>query len=60
MKGKNRGRGLISIEMCAQKKLGLYLRKSNEMLLKSVKGVGIVKTESIMEKKDSRKIVKMS
>ena len=33
---------------------------SNEMLLKGVKKIGIVKTENLMEKKTSRKIAKMS
>ena len=35
--------------------LGLYVRESNEMLLKSVKKVGIVKTENLMEKEDFKK-----
>ena len=40
--------------------LGLYVRGSNEILLKSVKKVGIVKTEVLSKKKTSRKIVKKS
>ena len=32
--------------------LGLYVRGSNEMLLKSVKKVGIFKTENLMDKED--------
>ena len=36
------------------------MRESNEILLKGVKKVGIVKTENLMEKKNSRKIAKMS
>ena len=40
--------------------MGWYVRGSNEMLLKGVKKVGIVKTENLMEKKTSRKIAKMS
>ena len=58
-----RGRGLISIEMCVRSEENnsdLYVRGSNEMLLKGVKKVGIVKTENLMEKKTSRKIAKMS
>ena len=41
------GRGLISIEMCVrleENNLGLYVCRSNEMLLKGIKTVGIVKT----------------
>ena len=44
---KHGGRGLISIEMCVrleENNLGLYASGSNEMLLKGVKRVGIVKT----------------
>ena len=44
---KHRGRGLISIEMCVrleENNLGLYVCRSNEMLLKGIKTVGIVKT----------------
>ena len=48
-----RGRGLISIEMSARSEENnsdLYVRGSNEMLLKSVKKDGIVKTENLMKK----------
>ena len=64
LKGKHGGRGLISIEMCVrleENNLGLYVRGSNEMLLKDVFGsgivkkVGIVKTENLMEKEDFKK-----
>ena len=47
LKRKQGGRGLISIEMCVrldENDLGLYVRGSNEMLLKGVKKVGIVQT----------------
>ena len=50
-----RGRGLISIEMCVRSEENnsdLYVRGSNEMLLKGVKKVGIVKTENLMKKKN--------
>ena len=53
-----RGRGLISIEMCVRSEENnsdLYVRGSNEMLLKGVKKVGIVKTENLMEKEDFKK-----
>ena len=48
-----RGRGLISIEMSVRSEENnsdLYVRGSNEMLLKSVKKDGIVKTENLMKK----------
>ena len=35
--------------------LGLHMRGSNEMLLKGVKKVGIVKTENLIEKEDFKK-----
>ena len=44
---------MISIEMCVrldENNLSLYVRGSNEMPLKGVKRVGIVKTENLMEK----------
>ena len=47
------GRGLISTEMCVRLKannLCLYNRGPNEMLLKGVNKVGIVKTENLMQK----------
>ena len=55
LKRKHGRRGLISIEMCVrleENNLVLYARGSNEMLLKDVKKVGIVKTENLMEKED--------
>ena len=55
LKRKYGGRGLISIEMCVRSEennLGLYVRGSNEMHLKGVKKVGIVKTKNLMEKED--------
>ena len=36
-------------------KYGLYVRGWNEMLLKGLKKVGIVKTENLMEKEDFKK-----
>ena len=54
LKQKHGGRGMISIETCVrleENNLGLYLRELNEMFLKGVKKVGIVKTENLMEKK---------
>ena len=58
LKRKYRGRRLISIEMCirsVENTLGLYVRGSNEILLKGVKKVGAVKTENLMEKEDFKK-----
>ena len=58
LKRKHGGRGLISIEIgvrSEENNLGLYVRESNEMLLKGVKKVGIVKTENLMEKADFKK-----
>ena len=58
LKRKHGGRGLISIETCVrseEKNFGLYVRESNEMLLKGVKKVDIVKTENLMEKEDLKK-----
>ena len=52
------GRGLISTEMCVRSEvnnLSLHVRGSNEMLLKGVKKVGIVKPENLMEKNDFKK-----
>ena len=54
-------RGLISIEVCVRSKendLGLYVRDSNEMVLKNVKKVGMVSTENLSVRKDFKKIVK--
>ena len=58
LKRKHEGRGLASIEMCVgleESNLGLYVRGSNEMLLKDIKKVGIVKTENLMEKEGFQK-----
>ena len=64
LKPKHGVRGLTRIEMCVrleENNLGLYVRGSNEMLLKDVFGsgivkkVGIVKTENLMEKEDFKK-----
>ena len=55
LKRKHEGRDLISIEMCVRSEennLGSYVRGSNEMLLKSVKKVGMVKNENLMEKEE--------
>ena len=49
---------LISIEMCVrlvENNLGLYGHRSNEMLLKVIKKVGIVKTGNLKEKEDLKK-----
>ena len=64
LKPKHGVRGLTRIEMCVrleENNLGLYVRGSNEMLLKDVFGsgivkkVGIVKTENLMEKENFKK-----
>ena len=55
LKRKHGGRGLISIEMCLrleENNLGMYVRGSNEILLKGIKKVGIIQTENLMEKVD--------
>ena len=55
LKRKHGGRGLISIEMCLrleENNLGMYVRGSNEILLKGIKKVGIIQTENLMEKED--------
>ena len=57
-KRKHGGRGLISIEMCIrleENNLGLYVSGSNEMLVKGIKKVGIVKTENLLEKEVFKK-----
>ena len=49
---------MISIETCVrleENNLHLYVRESNEMLLKGIKKVDIVKTENLMEKEDFKK-----
>ena len=58
MKRKHGGKGLISIETflrSEENNLGLCVRELNEMLLKGIKKVGIVKTENLMEKEDFKK-----
>ena len=58
LKRKHGGRGLISIEMCLrleENHLGMYVRGSNEILLKGIKKVGIIQTENLMEKEDFKK-----
>ena len=50
--------GLISIETCVRSEennLGLYVRESNEMLLKGVKKVGIINTGNLTDRKDLKK-----
>ena len=50
--------GLISIETCVrseEKNFGLYVRESNEMLLKGVKKVSIIKTENLTDRRDFKK-----
>ena len=49
---------MISIEICVtlvENNFGLYKCGLNEMLLKGIKKVGIVKTENHMEKEDFKK-----
>ena len=63
LKRKHGKRGLIYIDMrvrSEENNLGFYVRESNEILLKGVKKVGMVKTENLMEKKNSRKIAKIN
>ena len=58
LKRKHGGRGLVSIETCVRSEennLGLYVRESNEMLLKGVKKFRIVKTENLMEQEHFKK-----
>ena len=58
LKREHEGRDLVSIEMCVRSEennLDLYVRGSDEMLLKGVKKVGIVKTDNVMEKEDFKK-----
>ena len=55
VKRKEGGRGLINIEDCVNSEknnLGLYVRDSEEDLLKGVKIVGIIETENLMEKEE--------
>ena len=35
--------------------MGLHVRRTNEMLLKGLKIVGVVKTKNLMEKEDFKK-----
>ena len=63
LKRKHGGRGLISIETCVRLKennLGLYVRESNEILLKGIKKLVLSKLKILWKKKTSRKIAKMS
>ena len=58
LKRKHGGRGLISIETCVRSEknnLRLYVRESNEMLLKGMKKVGIINTENLTDRKDLKK-----
>ena len=58
LKRKNGGRGLVSIETCVrleENNLGLYVRESNEMLLKGVKKVDIINSENLTDRKDFKK-----
>ena len=55
LKRKQGGRGLISIETCVRSEennLGLYVRESNEMLLKGVKKVRIINTDNLTDRTD--------
>ena len=63
LKRKHGGRGLISIETCVrleENNLGLYVRESNEILLKGIKKLVLSKLKILWKKKTSRKIAKMS
>ena len=58
LKRKHGGRCLISVETCLRSEennLGLYVRDSDEMLLKGVKKVGIINTENLSDRKDFKK-----
>lgn len=55
LKRKDGGRGLISIESCVrmeENNLGLYVRESNELLLKGVRKSSIIKTDNLVEKEE--------
>ena len=41
--------------MSEENNLGLHVRRTNEMLLKGLKIVGVVKTKNLMEKEDFKK-----
>ena len=58
VKRKNGGRGLISVQDCVQSEennLGLYVRDSDEELLKGLKAVGIINTENLLEKEEFKR-----
>ena len=58
LKRKHGSRGLISVETCVRSEennLGLYVRDSDEMLLRGVKNVGIINTENLSDRKDFKK-----
>ena len=58
LKRKEGGRGLISVETCVRSEennLGLYVRESNEMLLRGVKKGGIIKTDNLVEKTEFKR-----
>ena len=58
LKRKHGDMGLISIETCVRSEennLGLYVRESNEMLLKGVKKVGMINTDNLTDRKDFKK-----
>ena len=60
---KHGGRDLISIEMCVgseENNLGLYMRGSNEILLKGVNKSVLSKLKILWTKNTSRKIANMS
>ena len=49
---------MISIKTCVrleENNLGLYVRESNEMLLKGLEKVGIINTENLTDRKDFKK-----
>ena len=63
LKRKHGGRGLVSIEMCLrleENNLGMYVRGSNEILLKDIKKLVLSKLKILWKKKTSRKIAEMS
>ena len=48
---------MISIELCLmseENNLGLHVGRTNEMLLKGLKIVGIVKTDNLIEKENEK------
>ena len=58
LKREHGGRGLISVETrvrSEENNLRLYVRDSDEMLLKGVKKVGIINTENLSDRKDFKK-----